>query len=244
MHIITDYHSAGSLRSFLNTNTVNQTELIEMITGLARALNFLHLEMLAIKAKPRLAHNNINSTSILVMKNKQCCFCDFSQAKNFSTASKANIAYMNSDIRYLSPELLNNSFDPMTDESFMKADIYSFSLIIWEIMNRCEDPLTVNTTYKIPFDDELKSENAELCLSSMQEIVISKKIRPHINMEWNKNVALKELVKIMSECWNEDSSVRLTSLRLKKSIIKIQAKDLTMKDDLINKAEAIPAETQ
>ncbi|KAH1015763.1 hypothetical protein HUJ04_007098 [Dendroctonus ponderosae] len=210
MHIITAYHSAGSLRRFLNTNTVNQSELIQMITGLASALNFLHMEMLALKTKPRVAHNNINSSSILVMENKRCCFSDLSQAKNFSVVSKDNsIEYMNSDIRYLAPEYLNKSFDPLTDESFMKADIYSFSLIIWEIMNRCEDALgIVNTTYTIPYDDELKSNNLELSLNSMQEIVVSRNIRPHINSEWAQNVGLKELIKIMLECWNQDSSVR------------------------------------
>ncbi|XP_019759002.2 bone morphogenetic protein receptor type-1B [Dendroctonus ponderosae] len=233
MHIITAYHSAGSLRRFLNTNTVNQSELIEMITGLASALNFLHMEMLALKTKPRVAHNNINSSSILVMENKRCCFSDLSQAKNFSVVSKDNsIEYMNSDIRYLAPEYLNKSFDPLTDESFMKADIYSFSLIIWEIMNRCEDALgIVNTTYTIPYDDELKSNNLELSLNSMQEIVVSRNIRPHINSEWAQNVGLKELIKIMLECWNQDSSVRFTSLRLKKNILKIERQNCERKTD-------------
>ena len=45
-----------------------------------------------------------------------------------------------------------------------------------------------------------------------------KGIRPEISSRWNSTELLRSFYKLMSECWHQDSSVRLTALRVKKSL--------------------------
>ena len=44
--------------------------------------------------------------------------------------------------RYMAPEVLNRSLNAANFEEFKWADIYSFALLLWEILNRIE-PLPV-----------------------------------------------------------------------------------------------------
>ena len=44
------------------------------------------------------------------------------------------------------------------------------------------------------------------------------KMRPEIPDAWHEDAILNEIVKIMQECWYDNSSSRLTALRIKKSI--------------------------
>ena len=39
-------------------------------------------------------------------------------------------------VRYMAPEILDESIDSMIIDSFQRADIYSFSLVIWEVLRR------------------------------------------------------------------------------------------------------------
>ena len=52
----------------------------------------------------------------------------------------------------------------------------------------------------------------------VRQVVCVKGIRPVIPSRWNSTELLRSFYKIMSECWHQDSSVRLTALRVKKSL--------------------------
>jgi len=40
--------------------------------------------------------------------------------------------------RYMAPEILDETMNCSHFESYRQADIYSFSLVLWEITRRCE----------------------------------------------------------------------------------------------------------
>ena len=50
------------------------------------------------------------------------------------------------------------------------------------------------------------------------QVVCVKCVRPEIPSRWHSTELLRSFYKLMSECWHQDSSVRLTALRVKKSL--------------------------
>ena len=41
-------------------------------------------------------------------------------------------------VRYLAPEVLDNSLETNKFDAYRRADIYSLALVFWEIANRCQ----------------------------------------------------------------------------------------------------------
>ena len=51
----------------------------------------------------------------------------------------SKFVYRLSTYRYMAPEVLSDSMDVTCFQSFKCSDVYSFSLIIWEIIRRTRD---------------------------------------------------------------------------------------------------------
>ncbi|KAL1494020.1 hypothetical protein ABEB36_009693 [Hypothenemus hampei] len=218
MLVITEYIANGSLRQFLKNNPVTPEELFDMVLGVCRGLNYLHEEILGsnMSRKPSITHNNINSSNILVNSLKLCRLCDFARATSFQSRNVSGQAVtLPSDLRYAAPEILLET-TPTTVEFFTRADIYSFSIVIWEIMNRCN--VTVNNQYQIPFDEELEALQLDVTRDNLLELVEERCVRPVVRNEWLKHSLLRPIVKIMLECWNGTPTARLTGLRIKKTL--------------------------
>ena len=49
----------------------------------------------------------------------------------------------------MAPEILNKTLNPNNFEEFKCADIYSFSLVLWEIINCIQLPTTNNYSKQI-----------------------------------------------------------------------------------------------
>lgn len=49
--------------------------------------------------------------------------------------------------RYMAPEVLDESLDTSRFEAYIMADMYSFALVLWEIVRRCR----VNGKYSTNF---------------------------------------------------------------------------------------------
>lgn len=123
----------------------------------------------------------------------------------------------------MSPEALDQTLDVKSFESFKMADIYSLGLVFWEICRRCitTNPSTKNTMceeYAIPYQDCVPNDPS---FQDMFEVVCVKGIRPPIPTRWQNEEILAALSKIMQECWHQNPAVRLTSLRVKKSLSKL-----------------------
>ena len=138
---------------------------------------------------------------------------------------------------FMAPEILMhklNATSPLS--SFQKADMYSVSLVIWEIMRRCEcvndDRNETNIKANkcmLPYSEYLNSDEiwraSEIEYAScLRRVICESKLRPTIKSEWRLNGVLNDLCQIIEELWAEEPNERFSSFRLCKTLNKIQNK--------------------
>jgi len=83
----------------------------------------------------------------------------------------------------MAPEVLNETLDTRAFEAFKMADMYSFSLVLWEMGRRTltGDKLTVVDEYRVPYWDCVPSDPS---FEDMHDVVCVKGIRPPIPARW------------------------------------------------------------
>ncbi|XP_063244394.1 bone morphogenetic protein receptor type-1B [Bacillus rossius redtenbacheri] len=224
MLLITEYHERGSLHEHLRTHVLEPSSLLSLASTAASGLAHLHMEIFGTRGKPAIAHRDIKSKNILVKRNGQCAIADFGLAVRFvSEDNKIDIA-PNTRVgtrRYMAPEVLDESLNTVMFDSFKMADMYSLGLVFWEMCRRCwtGDKLTEADEYQLPFFDCVPSDPS---FEDMHEVVCIKKIRPQLSSRWDSEEVLRTLSKIMQECWHPNPAVRLTALRVKKTLHKLE----------------------
>lgn len=233
MLLITDYHELGSLHDFLQQRVLTPHMLKVLAFTLSSGLAHLHTEIFGSPGKPAIAHRDIKTKNILVKKNGQCAIADFGLAgKYISELDEIHIA-PNTRVgtrRYMAPEVLEESIDINKFEAFKMADMYSVGLVFWEMSRRCITTIrgTKNTTcedYALPYFDIVPSDPS---FEDMVAVVCAKGVRPTISVRWQDEEILLVLSKIMQECWHPNPAVRLTALRVKKTLAKLET-DCTVK---------------
>ncbi|XP_049824818.1 bone morphogenetic protein receptor type-1B-like [Aethina tumida] len=223
MLLITEYHENGSLYDYLQTNHLDPSSLLLMAQSIISGLCHLHLEVFGTRGKPSIAHRDVKSKNILVKRNGECCLADFGLAvKYLSDLRKIDVPpnARSGTIRYMAPELLDNTINVHNIEAHNSADMYAFGLVLWEMARRCVtgEKLMFSEEYQMPFYDCVPSNPS---VEDMQQVVCVKKVRPHIPKRWAEDSVLQMLSKVMQECWHRSPAVRLTSLRVKKTLSKV-----------------------
>ena len=137
--LITQYHPNGSLYDYLNQKTVSPKIMMKMAISTCNGLAHLHTELLSTVVKPIIAHRDIQSKNILVKDNLECCIGDF----GLSAIKETNKVELPTNPRqgakrYMAPEILSESIDMREFVSFIRADIYAFGIVLWEICSRCQ----------------------------------------------------------------------------------------------------------
>ncbi|XP_062548218.1 bone morphogenetic protein receptor type-1B isoform X1 [Armigeres subalbatus] len=227
MLLITDYHELGSLYDYLQKRVLNPHMLKTLALSLASGLAHLHTEIFGTPGKPAIAHRDIKSKNILVKRNGQCAIADFGLAVKYSSESDEIEIAKNTRVgtrRYMAPEALNETLDTTVFESFKQADMYSLGLVFWEMSRRCISTIrgTKNTTcedYALPYQDVVPSDPS---FEDMYAVVCGKGVRPPIPQRWQDEEILVVLSKMMQECWHPNPAVRLTALRVKKTLVKLE----------------------
>ena len=136
--LITQYHPLGSLYDFLSVSDVKLTpsRMIQFAQSICNGLHHLHTEFSGVQGKPSIAHRDLKSKNILVKTNNTCCIADFGLAVYRDVYTrKINLppTYKNGTVRYLAPEILNNTIDIHLFDSFLYVDVYCLALVFWEI---------------------------------------------------------------------------------------------------------------
>ena len=145
--IVMEFHENGSLYDFLNHRPVSIEEMCSLALSAARGLNHLHGEIYGRKEKYSIAHCDIKSKNIMVKSNLTCAIGslglavvhDRSQDKIITEDKRRGTA------RYMAPEVLDGSV-VKSFESYKRADVYSFGLVLWEITRRT---FTEGTSYAV-----------------------------------------------------------------------------------------------
>lgn len=225
MLLITDYHEFGSLYDFLQINCLDLSKLLLMAQSIASGLSHLHTEIFSTKGKPAIAHRDIKSKNILVKKNGECCIADFGLAiKYISETGEIDVPpnIRSGTRRYMAPETLDKTINMNNFEAHKMADMYAFGLVLWELSRRCITHGTLISVdeYEVPYYDCVPSDPS---FEDMQQVVCVKKIRPQIPARWDTEPVIQTFAKVMQECWHSNPAVRLTALRVKKTLSKLEA---------------------
>lgn len=139
--------------------------------------------------------------------------------------------------RYMAPEVLDETINMAHFESFKRADVYSFGLVLWEIARRCSIGGKPSATlvchlearlsgflvvltgnyeeYQMPYYDLVPSDPT---LEEMRKVVCVERRRPEIPNKWQSHEALRVLSRLVKECWYQNGNARLTALRIKKTL--------------------------
>ncbi|CAH0589287.1 unnamed protein product [Chrysodeixis includens] len=225
MLLITDYHENGSLHDYLQTVVLDTHSLMTMAYSIVSGLAHLHMDIFGTKGKPAIAHRDIKSKNILVKRNGQCAIADFGLAVRYvAERNEVDIA-PNTRVgtrRYMAPEVLDEKLDVSNFEAFKMADMYSLGLVLWEMCRRCAtgDKAQLVEPYALPYAGLVPADPS---FDDMHALVVAAGARPALSPRWRAAPALAALAALMPECWHASPPVRLTALRVKKTLARYNA---------------------
>ncbi|EFN77530.1 bone morphogenetic protein receptor type-1B [Harpegnathos saltator] len=234
MLLITDYHERGSLHDYLQTTVLDHQALLAICVSIASGIAHLHTEIFGTQGKPAIAHRDIKSRNILVKRNGECAIADFGLAVRYISESGEIDIAPNTRVgtrRYMAPEVLDETLNTSCFDAFRMADMYSVGLVFWEACRRCvtggkNSMMECVESYALPYHDVVPSDPD---FEDMRLVVCVKRLRPIIPTRWDNDSVLFALGKIMSECWHANPAVRLTALRVKKTLSKLHVDNISMK---------------
>ena len=249
--LVTDYYHNGSLYDFLRENCrpyLTTCQAYGILASCLSGLVHLHQEIFGTKTqdqhnyKPAIAHRDIKSKNILVREDGfTCVIADFGLAVTYNSSERDMVEKNNYRVgtkRYMSPEILDGSIENnKTFESYKRADVYAFALVMWEVLKRTqihtsedgEEPnLQMLGTdqpsfsrdsnyYALPYHLDVAPDPS---FDEMKKVVCVDKKRPNLPLHWisGKNTFFSGLTNIMKECWHEKPDVRHSMLRIKKNL--------------------------
>ncbi|KYO27193.1 serine/threonine-protein kinase receptor R3 [Alligator mississippiensis] len=220
--LITHYHENGSLYDYLQRMALDTETCLRLASSIACGLVHLHVEIFGTQGKPAIAHRDLKSRNILVKNNRQCCIADLGLAVMHSQGSDYLDIGNNPRVgtkRYMAPEVLNEQIRTDCFESYKQTDIWAYGLVLWEITRRTVVNGIVEE-YRPPFFDVVPSDPS---FEDMKKVVCVDQQTPCIPNRLYSDPVLSALAKIMKECWFQNPSARLTALRIKKTLKKLNS---------------------
>ena len=139
--LITEFCEFGSLYDLLLQQSVDPATMLQLAYTACCGLDHLHTEIFGQEAKPAIVHRDLKSRNILVKAGYNCCIGDLGLALRYNRAVDQMEDPPTKRVgtkRYLAPEIIDESVSLRHFDSFKKADIYSFGLILWEISMKGE----------------------------------------------------------------------------------------------------------
>ena len=135
--LITQFHPRGSLFDQLHRDPLNVEQTIKYIFSACRGIAYLHMDLPGTQGKPSIAHRDLKSKNMLVKNDDTLCIADFGLAVvSNSPVLSVPESLRQGTKRYMAPELLEEKVNSKNFESFIRTDIYSFGIVLWEICCR------------------------------------------------------------------------------------------------------------
>ncbi|XP_029361930.1 serine/threonine-protein kinase receptor R3 [Echeneis naucrates] len=218
--LVTHFHELGSLYDFLQYSSLEPESCLRMCLSVACGLVHLHTEIVSSQEKPAIAHRDLKSRNILVKRNGQCCIADLGLAVIHSQSHDYLDVGNNPRVgtkRYMAPEVLDETIRMDVFESYKQTDIWALGLVFWEITRRTIVNGIVEE-YRPPFFDQVPSDPS---FEEMKKVVCVDQQRPSLHNRLHSHPILSAIVKIMKECWYQSPPARLTALRVRKTLSKL-----------------------
>lgn len=202
----------GSLTHVLQHCSLSIEQVKRLCEGLFSGLAHLHCTVHAgSRSKVALAHGDIRTDNILLKHNFIPVLGNFHNAiklqySNFDklSASVETISKLMSSNHYLAPELFLARGCFLFDNSFRQMDVYSASLVIWQIISRCIDAGSL--PYSLPYEQDVGLSPS---LGEMAAAV--KETRPTLHSYWLRQPELRRLCWLVQMGWKAAPAQRLTA---------------------------------
>ncbi|XP_058470243.1 TGF-beta receptor type-2 isoform X2 [Solea solea] len=209
--LVLAYHSLGNLQDFLTANTLSWAELVAMAGSVAKGLAHLHSDRTPSGVhKVPVAHRDLKSSNIVMKSRTECALCDFGLALRLDVSLTVD-DYANSGqvgtARYMAPEVLESRVNLEDLEAFKQMDVYSMSLVLWEMSSRCLAIGKVES-YEPAFGSKVCEQP---CVDSMRDLVLRDRGRPEIPSAWTQHQGMSTFCSTITECWDHDPEARLTA---------------------------------
>ncbi|XP_059189724.1 serine/threonine-protein kinase receptor R3 [Centropristis striata] len=218
--LVTHFHELGSLYDFLQYSSLEPESCLRMCLSVACGLVHLHTEIVSSQEKPAIAHRDLKSRNILVKRNGQCCIADLGLAVIHSQSHDYLDVGNNPRVgtkRYMAPEVLDETIRMDIFESYKQTDIWALGLVFWEITRRTIVNGIVEE-YRPPFFDQVPLDPS---FEEMKKVVCVDQQRPSLHNRLHSHPILTAIGKIMKECWYQSPPARLTALRVRKTLSKL-----------------------
>ncbi|BGO97597.1 TKL/TKL-ccin protein kinase [Rhodotorula toruloides ATCC 204091] len=192
--IITELCANGDLFDYIRkTDPPPFTAMLEILLGLSRGIEYLHLR------KPTIIHRDIKSSNVLITHDGVAKIADFGLAR-IKTSTKSMIRSLVGTVNWQAPELW--SPHPRYNE---KVDVYSAGLVFWEVLQWHQ------AVKRYPFEGQ--NEHA------IYHDVGAKQIRPPagpLRRQWGS-----EIVDLMTTMWEQDPAQRPSMSHVVKELEKL-----------------------
>eukprot|EP01103_Thecamoeba_quadrilineata_P014173 TRINITY_DN414_c0_g1_i2.p1 TRINITY_DN414_c0_g1~~TRINITY_DN414_c0_g1_i2.p1 ORF type:complete len:626 (+),score=95.19 TRINITY_DN414_c0_g1_i2:617-2494(+) len=184
--LVTELLSRGSLLSVLKDASIplSFSRIVKIAYDAARGMNYLH------KNSPIILHRDLKSSNLLVDEHFTVKVSDFGLAKLQASGPESGYA---GTISYAAPELFAGE-QPST-----MSDVYSFSIILWELLTR-KEPFSGLDRKAIIFS------------------VGSEGVRPPLP----ENGVDLEYLQLIKDCWQEDDLRRPTFSEILRTLEEIE----------------------
>ncbi|XP_066540932.1 ankyrin repeat and protein kinase domain-containing protein 1 [Hoplias malabaricus] len=180
--VVMEYMGKGSLDNLITTHVLMWPKKFQMIHEVTMGMNFLH------SMEPPLLHLNLKLANILLDDHLHIKISDFGLIKWEDYSSKMvfieDLA-VRGNMSYIPPETFSQNPEPPTE----KYDVYSYSIVLWEIL-----------TQQRPYSG-----------MNMTDILmrISSGKRPSVEkMPDDKPQECEDMIDLMQQCWLQDYSQR------------------------------------
>lgn len=187
--LVSEFHENGNLRDYLVANELSWSVVVKLGLGIAKGLSYLHAENSNLTSqpstiKPSIGHRDIKSRNILVKSDLTACIADFGLAIRFETGQAIGDAHFQVGTRrYMAPEVLDGAIQ-FSRDAFLRIDVYSMGLVLWELMSRCYIDPHRPTPYQAPFEAEIGTDPP---MDVLQHNIVNRKLRPQPKSWWLEN---------------------------------------------------------
>ncbi|CAI2171759.1 13982_t:CDS:2 [Funneliformis geosporum] len=173
---VLEYANEGNLKNYLKKQfiTLSWSKKIEMALDITRGLMYLHSE--------NIIHRNLHAENILVNDGK------------LKIANTYLFGVSEPKLWYTDPKYL---FDPVNCELDMKSDIYSLSILLWELSSGCSPYSKLQLS-----DDKLRQQ----ILNGLREVTVANtpiKYQQLYQICWEENPGQRPIVENVFETLNQ-----------------------------------------
>eukprot|EP00005_Dracoamoeba_jomungandri_P004604 CAMPEP_0174258702 /NCGR_PEP_ID=MMETSP0439-20130205/7658_1 /TAXON_ID=0 /ORGANISM="Stereomyxa ramosa, Strain Chinc5" /LENGTH=506 /DNA_ID=CAMNT_0015342317 /DNA_START=155 /DNA_END=1675 /DNA_ORIENTATION=+ len=169
--IITELMIGGDLETLLHNKQVNISLVtrMQMARDAARGMTWLH------GSNPVIIHRDLKTSNLLVGENYEIKLCDFglSQIKPTGQNLSDGVEGAKGTPLWMAPEVMSG------EEFNEKADVYSFGIVLWEILTR-DEPFVQFSNY-----------------DTFRDAICNKHVRPAIPESCHPG-----LKKLLQACWH------------------------------------------